>query len=318
MIAMPYDREMSRVPFLLRLAVVAFFAFAAPGLAGADDTIPVFMAERGIWQHRIESPYLSGTNLVEVLLPDAYANDGTTRFRVLYVLPVEPGEQRRWGDGLKVIREIGLHNRHRLICVAPTFDTTPWYGNHATDPKTRHEDHLMKVVLPLVESHYRTAEGPDGRLLLGFSKSGWGALSIMLRHGDAFGAAASWDAPLMFTEKQFGIWETGRHFGTPDSMATHLPTALLRQHAGEFQDKPRLVITGKASFGTNGDPRFPYDGPSHTEAFHELADALGVKQAFRADIKATHSWNKEWVEPVVEMLLDVSPTDHNPRQDESQ
>ena len=295
---------MSCVPFLL-----AFLLLAATGLARADDTAPVFMAERGTWRHRIESPYLSGTNLVEVLLPDTYANDDTTRFRVLYVLPVEPGEQRRWGDGLKVIRELGLHNRHRLICVAPTFDTTPWYGNHATDPKTRHEDHLMKVVLPLVESHYRTAEGPDGRLLLGFSKSGWGAVSIMLRHGDMFGAAASWDAPLMFTEKQFGIWETGRNFGTPETMATYLPTALLRQHAGEFQDKPRLVITGKASFGTNGDPRFPYDGPSHTEAFHELADSLSVKHAFRADIKATHSWNKDWVEPVVGILVVLGADD---------
>ena len=95
-------------------------------------------------------------------------------------------------------------------------------------------------------------------------------------------------------------------------MATHLPTALLRQHAGEFQDKPRLVITGKASFGTNGDPRFPYDGPSHTEAFHELADSLGVKHAFRADIKATHSWNKDWVEPVVGILVVLGADDAPP------
>jgi hypothetical protein len=87
------------------------------------------------------------------------------------------------------------------------------------------------------------------------------------------------------------------------------PTALLRQHAGEFQDKPRLVITGKVSFGTNGDPRFPYDGPSHTEAFHELADSLGVKHAFRADINATHSWNKEWVEPVVGILVVLGADD---------
>ena len=86
---------MSCVPFLL-----AFLLLAATGLARADDTAAVFMADRGTWRHRIESPYLSGTNLVEVLLPDTYANDDTTRFRVLYVLPVEPGEQRRWGDGL--------------------------------------------------------------------------------------------------------------------------------------------------------------------------------------------------------------------------
>lgn len=51
---------------------------------------------------------------------------------------------------------------------------------------------------------------------------GRAAVSLPLRHGDTFGAAASWDAPLMFTEKQFGIWKTDKQYGTPAAMAAHL------------------------------------------------------------------------------------------------
>ena len=48
-----------------------------------------------------------------------------------------------------------------------------------------------------IEQHYPARADRDGRLLVGFSKSGWGAYSLLLRHPDRFGKAAAWDAPLM-------------------------------------------------------------------------------------------------------------------------
>ena len=59
------------------------------------------------------------------------------------------------------------------------------------------EKYLLEDVLPLVEGSYPVETGPDGRLLVGFSKSGWGAWSLLLRHPGVFGKAAAWDAPLM-------------------------------------------------------------------------------------------------------------------------
>ena len=127
-------------------------------------------------------------------------------------------------------------------------------------------------------------------------------MTLLLRNRDMFAAAASWDAPLMFTEKQFGIWDTDVHYGTRAAMAEQLPTALLRRHAAEFRDGSRLVIAGSNLFGSFTDKRFPYDGPPHTEAFHRLADELGVKHVYEPNIRAGHSWNKDWVKPVVERL----------------
>jgi hypothetical protein len=245
-----------------------------------------------------------GLNRVEVLLPEKF--DRAKHYRVLYVLPVEAGKNHRFGDGLKVIRELDAHNRYDLIVVAPTFDVDPWYSG-------KQEEYLVQTLVPKIDREYPTTSNAEGRLLLGFSKSGWGAFTLILRHPDVFGYAASWDAPLMFTEKQFGIWKTDKNFGTAENMTRYLPSALLREHAGEFQKKTRLVLAGKNLFGTFTDKRFPYDGPSHTEAAHELMDQLGVKHRYEPNLKANHSWNAKWVKPLLEMLLSISTTEANAR-----
>ena len=258
--------------------------------------------------HRLplESEFVGRDAHVAVLLPQAYAREPEARFRVLYVLPVEPGVERRYGDPLAVIKSLGLHDKHRLICVVPEFDTMPWYGDHATDKQVRHDSHMVRAVIPFVDGRFRTLAEPDGRLLVGFSKSGLGAVSLLLRHRDLFGFAASWDAPLMLIDRQFGAWKTDEHFGTPDNMAAQMPSALIRRHAAALRGRPRLVITGKNLFGTSSDRKFAYDGPSHTEAFHSLADDLGVPHAYNADIAAPHAWHEKWVAPVVDMLMQIS------------
>ena len=188
---------------------------------------PTFVKEKGVWRYEVESPYQRGRNPIEVLLPDRFdPKDADKKYRVLYVLPVEPGIGGRWGDGLQEVRRADAHNRHGLICVAPAFDTLPWYGSHPTDPKIRHEDYLKRVVVPLVEGRYPTVAGREGRLLVGFSKSGWGAFTLIFRDPDFFGYAAAWDAPLMLSADDFGVFETGPHFGTKENFARYLPAKL--------------------------------------------------------------------------------------------
>lgn len=263
-------------------------------------------ADESLRRLPLKSEFVGPDAHVSVLLPEAYATELEARFRVLYVLPVEPGYGGEYGDPLAVIQSLGLHDKHRLICVVPAFDTMPWYGDHATEKRVRHDSHMVRAVIPFVDHRFRTIATAEGRLLLGFSKSGLGAVSLQLRHADVFGFAASWDAPLMLTGRQFGIWKTDEQFGTPDNMDSQMPSPLLRRHAPAFQDRPRLVITGKNKFGTLSDRKFPYDGPSHTEAFHTLADELGVPHAYDADIAAPHAWHEKWVAPVVTMLMKVA------------
>lgn len=252
---------------------------------------PAWSAGRGTWRHPVASPYQAGTHPLAVLVPERL--DRASRCRVLFLLPVEAGATRVFGDAMGVARELDLANRHGLIVVAPTFDVPPWYGNHATDPHQRQEDYLLKTVVPLIDRAYPTLAGAEGRLLLGFSKSGWGAITLLLRHPDVFGRAASWDAPLMLSEMQFGIWQTAETFGTAENMARNLPSTLLRTHAGPFRQTVRLVLAGSRDFG------------EHTTAAHELMVHLGIQHRYEPGLAAPHSWNAEWMRPVLGALLSV-------------
>ncbi len=286
----------------------SFFAIAATVTAVGGMVADAAKAQGGGGQPDARVHAIAGSAAsVAVLLPAAYETLPDTSFRVLYVLPVEPRGTSTYGDPLAVIQSLGLHDTYRLICVAVQFDETSWLGDHATDDRRRHATCMVETVVPHVDGHCRTVKSAEGRLLLGFSKSGWAAITLLLRHGDTFGAAASWDAPLMLTGEQFGIYETDVHYGTAAAMAAQSPTALLRRRAGEFHGRPRLVIAGSNLFGTFGEKRFPYDGPPHTEAFHDLAEKLRVPHVYEPRIRAEHSWNGNWLGPVVERLVELSP-----------
>ena len=46
--------------------------------------------------------------------------------RLLFLLPATPELSHRSGDGLDEVLRHGLHDRHGLIAVAPTFSDWPW------------------------------------------------------------------------------------------------------------------------------------------------------------------------------------------------
>ena len=302
----------SRLPVFACLLLASLLPSPAPA---ADDpppyrlaADPVFDKARGVWRYEVDSPFQHKPNAVEVLLPDDFdpkaARDAGKAYRVLYVLPVEAAPGRAWGDGLQEVRKAGAHNRHRLICVAPAFDALPWYDDHPTDPKVRHETYLKRAVVPLIESRYPTPGTREGRLLLGFSKSGWGAFSLILRDPDFWGYAASWDAPLMLDGADLGVFGTGPAFGTRENFERYLPTRLAERQAGAFRDRPRLVLAGTANFGPEPAGRFK-DHP-HTAAFHDKLARLGVRHVYRNDLAVRHHWESGWVKPVVDALAELA------------
>lgn len=274
---------------------------AVKRLPDLDPTVkiagPRHNPEKGVDVFTVRSPYLGGENKVEVLLPDDLA-DGKT-YPVLYALPVEAGIGGKYGDCLQAIREANLHNRFGLICATMAFDTTPWYGNHATDPAIRHETYITKVVLPLVEKNYPVVAEREGRLLVGFSKSGWGAVSLLLRNSRVFGYAASWDAPLIMDEASFERWGIDRHFGTAEQFKDNLPTTWARKNAAAFRETPRLAILGHNFFGNRW--ACPKHSP-HTATFHALLEQVRIPHTYNNDIRAPHDWNRTWLEPAVEAV----------------
>ena len=142
-------------------------------------------AGEGYLVHDVTSALQAAPTQLRVLLPDRMESD--RRYPVVYVLPVEAGSATRFGDGLLEVKRRDLHNRFRAVFAAPTFAHLPWYADHPTEARIRQETYFVHEIVPAVERRYGVVAGPRGRLLLGFSKSGWGAYSLLLRHPNVFG-----------------------------------------------------------------------------------------------------------------------------------
>ncbi len=241
--------------------------------------------------HAVRSEYQAGETHIEVLVPKSAAD--AAALRTLYVLPVEPLDGRRWGDALAEVQKLDLHHRFQLVCVYPTFSDWPWYADHPTDPLLRQETYFLKVVVPFVERSYPVARQAQTRLLVGFSKSGWGAWSLLLRHPDTFGRAAAWDAPLdMAQPNRFGMEKI---FATQENFERYQIRRLLEQQAAKFRDGKRLIHLGYGNFRDQ-----------HLAIEQRLND-LGVSREFRDGPALPHDWTSGWLPTAVGLLTGEDP-----------
>lgn len=275
----------------------AFLVLLAPAVGlSAPDQVRIGEARStadGVLVHQVTSPYQSDGTRIRVLLPRRLEKG--KRYPVVYVLPVEAGDECRYGDGLVEVQRLDLHNKHDAIFVAPSFSHLPWYADHPTRPELRQESHFLGVVVPFIDRQYPAHANSQGRLLLGFSKSGWGAFSLLLRHPDTFGKAAAWDAPLMKDKPdQFGmdgIFETQKNF------ENYQISTLLKQRAAELRGNSRLILTGYGNFR------------QHHQQAHDLMVRLGIVHAYRDGPQRKHDWHSGWVDEAVRLLLETSARD---------
>ncbi|MDA1014060.1 MAG: alpha/beta hydrolase-fold protein [Planctomycetota bacterium] len=243
---------------------------------------------KGVLIHTVESPYQSGQTLVRVLLPKTLKDD--RRYPVVYVLPVEARSESRYGDGLKEVMSHDLHNKFNAIFVAPTFSHLPWFADHPTDKHIQQETYFLKVVVPLIEQTYPAKDERGARLLLGFSKSGYGAWTLLLRHPQTFGKAAAWDAPMMM--QQFGKYGNRGIYGSQANFEKYRVPDLLRANAKSFAGpSDRLILTGIGNF------------VKEHEAVHQLMTDLKIDHVYRDQPLRKHDWHSGWVSEAVELLF---------------
>lgn len=263
----------------------------------------------GIEVYTAETEYQNGKQEIRVLLPDNYKKDRL--YKVLYVLPVEPAFEQKYGYGLGLLQEMNAQNLYDIIIVQMGFEKEPWFGDHAVDPKTRQASYLKEYVVPFIEARYSTLGKPEGRLLFGFSKSGWGAFSLILTYPDYFGYAAAWDAPVLFTDFHFGMQPV---YGTLEQLTKYRPDLLIPRQKEYFQKKTRLVLTGENHWGKS----IPAPGGgSHTKETHRLLDKEGVKHIFNDSLSAPHRWDKTWMAPTLDALMRLTEKDidSNPKRE---
>jgi hypothetical protein len=243
--------------------------------------------------HQLSSRHQGGDIQVKVLLPSSGV---TMDAPVLYILPVHAGSAGTYGDGLAAARKAGVADRYGIVCVQPEFLLVPWYGDHATDPQVRQESFMRDELIPFIDCTYSTRAQPDARWLIGFSKSGWGAYTLLMRNAGTFGYAAGWDVPFMIdgTAEDWGPLGLSEVYGTAAAMRPCVPTVLAREHADYLRKRLRLVL-GPGE-----------DWDQHTVAYHQLLTSLRIPHRYRADRMCVHRWDSGWFALFVDELVAIA------------
>ena len=250
--------------------------------------------ELGIISYKIQSIYQEGSTQIKVLLPKNI--DVNKRYKVLYVLPVTAQWLDCWWiNGLRVLAKSGIADKYDLIFVSPMFSRAPWYADHPANPKIRQESYIIKDVIPFVDANLKTIQAPEGRYLIGFSRSGFGALSLLLRNLDTFGGAAVWDGTLSF-EMSDNRWESGLKevFETEENFRKYYIPDLIQQQSLKLKHMaPKIVLMGYC---------YPNTKRQALEISQLLSD-LGIAHVCDVKIRRKHIWSSGWMVPAVEYLF---------------
>lgn len=243
----------------------------------------------GVHSHQVVSPLQAGPTEIRVMMsPGVSSSD---KAPVVYLLPVEANRESRYGDPIRELLDKKLAERHRAIYVAPTFAHLPWYANHPHRDDLQQEKYFVEVVVPFIERTYPAITERRGRLLVGFSKSGWGAWTLLLRNPDLFDRAGAFDAPMMLDRP--GKYGSGEIFGDQDNFAKYHVHSLLAERRGDLRtvDPPRLLLIGVGNFASE-----------HTQIKRRLAE-LEIPLAAHDPARRPHDWHSGWVADLLDQLL---------------
>jgi len=252
----------------------------------------------GVASYQVFSPDNGyGPQVLRVLRPTNPAPGVPHNF--LYVLPVEPGLNSSFGDGLETLRSLNAQNQYNLTIIESTFGTDPWYADNPTDPNIQYETFMTKDLVPWVTQNLATT-GNEQNWLIGFSKSGIGGQDLILKHPDIFTLAASWDFPAdMSSYNQFGS-DSAAGYGTDANFQANyrLTTAFVDAHKAPFVSNNRIWIGGYSLYQTDDSD---YD---------KLLTSEGILHSTETPTGVAHRWDSGWVPLALAALYQDSTNLH--------
>jgi len=245
----------------------------------------------GVVTYSLSSSYLSGESRVQVLRPKKKTN------RVLYLLPVTPwpGFEEKWdrlGSGMTEILKHDFQNRFEYTVVVPDVpEHMPWFVDHDENPRRQHESYMMNVLIPFTDSLPDVRD--PVRDLAGFSKAGFGSLSLLLRHPGMFHAASAWDPGGV--RKPYSPENTtslGNAAGSKTRFEQYQLDASIEENAAHFRGHIRIAISG-------------YSSEAFLQRLRTLRGFLGSEQVsylYSESAQAPHRWHTGWMEQALESL----------------
>jgi Concanavalin A-like lectin/glucanases superfamily/Putative esterase len=231
-----------RKGYLAFLSAWLVVLLAHAGAMGLTVT-PLQTDSTGVAWYSAVSEYNGPSSTVLRVLAPTNPAPGMPR-RFIYVLPVGPDVdlQSEFGDGLEELRALNVHNEYNAYLIAPSFHAVPWYADHDSMPERRYESFLVRDLVPWVQSNL-SVTGQEPHWLVGFSKSGFGAVTLLLRNSTVFEAAAAWDLPADQADPY--IWDMLDNYGSNTNFQNNyrLTDEWVAAHRDPFRTEPRLWLS---------------------------------------------------------------------------
>ncbi len=133
--------------------------------------------------------------------------------------------------------------------------------------------------------------GTEKNLLLGFSKSGYGALDLLFKHPTVFSAAAAWDFPADMPNYD-SIASASGNYGTNANFQANY------QLTGSFIDGLKAPFLSQDRIWMSGYAVFQKD----IADFDALLTAHGVDHTLAPQAASVHAWQGSWLPEAVSGL----------------
>ena len=236
---------------------------------------------------------------VRVLVPTHPSTSYAHSF--LYALSVGPGvTQGGYGSGLNVLASQDVEDQYNTTIVEPIFPMDSWYADNPADATVDYNTFISTILPQWIDSHFSTT-GDEQNLLLGFSKSGTGALDLLFKNPTEFDAAAAFDFPAdMTTYDRFGT-SSASNYGTQANFQNNyeLSQSFINTYKAPFTTQDRIWISEGPDY------------PKEVSDFNNLLLSQGVKDTFVTTQTAdAHNWSGGWVAGAVAGLFGLEQNLH--------
>ena len=174
-----------------------------------------------------------------IVLPAGYDSESSATYPVVYLLHGATGSYEGWSTGVPELTAYA--SEQELIIVCPDGGYTSWYWDSPIDPEIKYETHIIKEVIPYIDSVFRTRPQADQRAITGLSMGGHGALYLAARHPEVFQIAGSMSGGVdfrPFPEK----WDIKERLGSLENFPERWTAHTVINHAVAFAENDQDLI----------------------------------------------------------------------------
>ncbi len=212
----------------------------------------VVTAQAGIHDVRFKSVLNKRDVDIKVYTPPGY-EQGKERYPIVYNLHGGDGSpQRQWDRTRSILVDSMENGRVRpmiYVYVAGLGNTL--FLDYA-DGSLKVESMIVREVIPLIDSRYRTIASHEGRAIEGFSMGGFGALRTAFRYPELFSSVVSYGGAVLSPDS-VDMGGTKSQFPNQDYFNANSPWGLIEKNADRVKEHLRIRIV----FGDQDEKWYP-------------------------------------------------------------